>query len=289
MADTLEFSVALHMRHFKHLQKRIARGETIPAEEMEASYLPLPNDYQAVKLWLKAQGFTITQEDASRVSIFAKGTLEQIEKAFQTKMVGVTFDGAEYPAATEAPSLPASVAAPVLGVNGLQPFHHLHKHNSIRKQATGVTYKINDILTCYDAKNSGVTGKGQTIAILIDTTPSTSDLTKFWTANSVAQSLSNVYHHQRQQRDPARRERRGKRSTWSGPAASPAAQKSACTPRAASRITTSTRAWRRSSPTRAATPRSASSPSRSDWAKPTSRAASSPRIRNTSPRWRARA
>ena len=192
MADTLEFSVALHLRNFKHLQKRIAKGETIPAEEVESSYLPLPNDYHALKHWLKEQGFTITQEDSSREAIFAKGTLEQIEKAFQTRMVGVTFEGAEYPAATEAPSLPASVATAVLGVNGLQPFHHLHKHASIRKEAAGVTYKIADILTCYDAKNSGVTGAGQTIAILIDTTPSTSDVSKFWTANGIAQSLSNL-------------------------------------------------------------------------------------------------
>ena len=193
LSGTLEFSVALHMRNFKHLQKRVAKGETIPAEEMESSYLPLPNDYHAVKEWLKAQGFTIVQQDSSRLAIFARGTLEQIEKAFETKMVGVTVEGVNYAAASVAPSLPQSVADPVLGINGLQPFHHLHKQINRRPQATtGITYKINDILTCYDAKNSGVTGAGQTIAILIDTTPATSDLTKFWTANSISQSLSNV-------------------------------------------------------------------------------------------------
>ncbi len=189
----LEFSLALQMRNFKHLQKRIARGETIPPEEMEKSYLPLPNDYAAVVKWLKGEGFTIVQEDSSRLSVFASGTLSQIEKSLQTRFTRVTFEGAEYPAAVAAPSLPASVAAPVVSINGLQPFHHLHKHAVLQPNATsGVTYKINDILTCYDAKNSGVTGAGQTIAILIDTTPSTSDLTKFWTANSVSQSTANI-------------------------------------------------------------------------------------------------
>ena len=82
----------------------------------------------------------------------------------------------------------------MLGINGLQPYHRLHKHAVVRPAAatTGVTYKVNDILNTYDAKNLGVTGKNQTIAILIDTTPSTSDLTQFWTTNKVAQSAANV-------------------------------------------------------------------------------------------------
>ena len=106
----------------------------------------------------------------------------------------MTVKGARYSTASTAPSLPASIAAPVLGINGLQPYHRLHKHAIVRPAAAvaGVTYKINDILTTYDAKSSGVTGKNQTIAILIDTTPSTSDVTSFWTANGVAQTLANV-------------------------------------------------------------------------------------------------
>ena len=194
MAGTLDFSIALHMRDFAQLQARVARGETISPEEMASAYLPLPEHYASLEKWLQAEGFTIVQEDSSRLSIFVRGTLSQIEKSLQTKVVGVTVRGTRYSTASTAPSLPASLAAPVLGINGLQPYHRLHKHAIVRPAAAtaGVTYKINDILTTYDAKSSGVTGKNQTIAILIDTTPSTSDVTSFWTANGVAQTTANV-------------------------------------------------------------------------------------------------
>ena len=191
---TIDFSVALRMRNFAQLKERIARGEIIPPDEMDRTYLPSLKDYEATRKWLQSQGFTITQEDPSRLSIFARGKASQIEQSLQTKVVGVTVKGVKYVAANSAPSLPASVAAPVLGINGLQPYHRLHKHAIVRPAAAtiGVTYKINDILTAYDANGLGVTGKNQTIAILIDTTPSTSDLTKFWSANGVSQTTGNV-------------------------------------------------------------------------------------------------
>lgn len=194
MAGSIDFSIALRMRDFARLQERVARGETISSEEMAKTYLPLPKDYETTENWLRSEGFFIVAEDSSRLSIFARGTLTQVEKSLQTKIVGVTVKGVKYPAATTAPSLPASVAAPVLGINGLQPYHRPHKHATIRPAAstTGVTYKVNDILTAYDAKNLGVTGRNQTIAILIDTTPSPADLASFWSANSVAQSAANV-------------------------------------------------------------------------------------------------
>ena len=194
LAAAIDFSVALHMRNFAQLKERVARGEAIPADELDRTYLPTLKDYEATRKWLQTEGFTITQEDASRLSIFARGTASQIEKSLQTKEVGLTVKGVKYVAASTAPSLPASVAAPVLGINGLQPYHRLHKHAIVRPAAAtpGVTYKVNDILTAYDAKDLGVTGKNQTVAILIDTTPATSDLTKFWSANGVAQTTGNV-------------------------------------------------------------------------------------------------
>ncbi len=193
-AGTIDFSVALRMRNAARLQEHVARGETISSEEMESTYLPLADQYAALKKWLQGEGFTIVQEDPNRLSIFVRGTLAQIEKSLQTKMVGVTVDGVNHFAAKTAPSLPASLAAPVLGINGLQPYHRLHKHAVVRPAAAtqGVTYKVNDILTAYDATNLGVSGKNQTIAILIDTTPSPGDLAKFWTANNVAQNAANV-------------------------------------------------------------------------------------------------
>ena len=46
-------------------------------------------------------------------------------------------------------------------------------------------YLVSEILKAYNAGGLGVTGKGQTIAILIDTFPADSDLAAFWRANGV--------------------------------------------------------------------------------------------------------
>lgn len=189
----LDFSVALQMRNFAELEARVARGETMGREELERLYLPLPADYAAVKTWLVAQGFTVTQDDASRLSVFARGTVAQVQSAFQVNMVKVTSEGVDYAAADSQPSLPAAIAAPVLGINGLHPYHHLHKHSRPNPHAVpSAGYKINNILTTYDATSLGVTGAGQTIAILIDATPLSTDLTKFWTNNSSTQTTGNV-------------------------------------------------------------------------------------------------
>ena len=82
----------------------------------------------------------------------------------------------------------------VRAVHGLQP--HLRPHKTgVTKQATTdggqPPFYVGDILKAYDVAASGLTGAGQTIAIVIDTVPNTSDLTSFWTNNGVSQSLNN--------------------------------------------------------------------------------------------------
>ena len=53
-------------------------------------------------------------------------------------------------------------------------------------------YLVSEIMKAYNADSLPVNGAGQTIAILIDTFPSTSDLEAFWTANSVPSNLNRV-------------------------------------------------------------------------------------------------
>jgi len=129
-------------------------------------------------------------------------------------MARVTKDGITYNAAADAPSLPADVGRNVQAIIGLQPFRQLHKHSrrypaaAVHKPVLVSTlggdvatpaadpqpapnlntppYKIADILHAYNAENLGVTGKGQTIAILIDTFPKEDDLKAFWTRNGLS-------------------------------------------------------------------------------------------------------
>jgi hypothetical protein len=116
--STQEFSVALKMRDFAELQQRIGKGETISLDEMAAKYYPTAADYKTVVDWLTAQGFAVKPADKYNLSVFAGGSMAQIERAFGTKFGRVKFAGVESNSALTAPSLPAAVAAPVLGING---------------------------------------------------------------------------------------------------------------------------------------------------------------------------
>ena len=55
------------------------------------------------------------------LSVFATGTVDQIQRALATNFGVVRFNATQSLSALNAPSLPAAVAAPVLGINGLRP------------------------------------------------------------------------------------------------------------------------------------------------------------------------
>ena len=190
LAEKVEIEVPLQMRDYPKLIERLGRGGIVPHEVLEQNHLPLPADYDRLLKWLKAEGFTITRTDSSRLSVFAKGTVAQVQQSFQVQMAHMTLAGREYHVARTHPSLPADVGAPVLGINGLQPYARLIKRSTTTANAP--PYLVNEIKGAYNATGLGVTGAGQTIAIIIDTVPLNSDLTSFWTNNNVAQSLSNI-------------------------------------------------------------------------------------------------
>ena len=58
--------------------------------------------------------------------------------------------------------------------------------------ANAPPYLAPEILKAYGDAGLGLSGKGQEIAILIDTVPLDTDLTAFWAANGVPGSLSRI-------------------------------------------------------------------------------------------------
>jgi kumamolisin len=124
-------------------------------------------------------------------------------------MVPVTKNGVTYTSAQNAPSLPEEVAAAVRSINGLQPFRQANKHLRLAPISEGnrapdgpegpapnianaPPYLVSEIKGAYNANGLGVTGAGQTIAILIDTVPLNSDLTKFWAKNAVPVTMAQI-------------------------------------------------------------------------------------------------
>lgn len=190
----MEVQLVLRTRHADELERRVAAGEIISREEMAARFLPTAEDYRTVADWLAAQGLTVAPAGAARAMVVATGTPDQLARAFETKFARVRYKGEEHTSATVAPSLPANVEALVHGVHGLQPHLHPRKH-TVRKDVNTANgsppFLPADILTAYDVAATGLDGTGQSIGIVIDFLPLTTDLTHFWTFNSVPQNLNN--------------------------------------------------------------------------------------------------
>ena len=195
---TIEFSIALKMRDFADLQQRSGMGEVISLDEMAAKYFPTATEYNKVVDWLSGQGFTLKAADKYSLSVFASGSVAQIERAFGTKFGRVKFLGVESSSALIAPSLPTSIAGPVLGINGLQPHLRPRFHFSIasippqKLIENQPPYTVDEIANAYNAGDLGASGAGQTIGIVIDTFPASTDLTAFWQDNAIVQSLNNI-------------------------------------------------------------------------------------------------
>ncbi len=190
----MNFNVSLKMRNFAELQGRLARGETISPAEMADKYLPLAADYNATANWLRQQGFVI-EPDSGGLMLFARGTVAQVRDAFQVSFARVATQDGEFSSAVTAPSVPASLAPALMGINGLQP--HLRKHPNLvhPDAANGVfapPYFPKQIAQAYGANSLTQTGSGQTIAIVMDAFPKSTDLTKFWNTCSITQSTANI-------------------------------------------------------------------------------------------------
>jgi kumamolisin len=197
-AVSMEFEVALKMHNFSELQARVARGERISPQEMVARYDPLATDYEAVAAWIRSQGLTITRQDGNHMAIFAGGKISQIQQALQVTFSRVTFEGKEYTSATNAPSVPATLSPILLGINGLQPHIRPHTHLIVKPSSltsTNPPFLPSQVAQADNAVSlygSNITGSGESIAIVIDTFPSTADLVSFWQTYGVSQSLNNI-------------------------------------------------------------------------------------------------
>jgi kumamolisin len=207
---TLLFSLATPGQ--EDLEQLVAKGKSISPAELKKKYSPAPASRKKLEDWLKKEGFEIIEAEHDGSSVYARATVAQIEKSLAVKTARVTKDGVTYTVAQDAPSLPVGVAENVEGIIGLQPYRRLHRHfrmgphnveNRLSMdgdQASSPTpnvanrppYLVSEILKAYNASSLGLTGKGQTIAILIDTFPLDSDLIKFWKDNGLPCTMAQI-------------------------------------------------------------------------------------------------
>ena len=204
------FSLGLPPTAQAELEAKVAAGQTVPRDQLNTAYGPSAEDAAKVTEWLKGEGFQIVKVTPDRTGIYVTGTVDQIQKSLQVTMAHVTRDGITYPAARNAPSLPADIGEPVQAIVGLQPFRRANKHfrrhfevdaNRNTLDAAGQPspnvanappYLPAEMLKAYGGDGLGLTGHGQVIAILIDTFPSDADLQAFWKAAGLAVTVAQV-------------------------------------------------------------------------------------------------
>ena len=206
LASPLEFSIPFKLRHAEQFQARINNQQNITEADMIANYYPLPADVNALKAWLQSKGFVITNPSSQPLSVYAKGSIAQIQAAFKVAFARVAVGNATLLSAATAPSLPAQFAYKVYGVNGLQPYISAQpvapvtalKHPLINNAPP---FYPSEILAAYNynalpnAPNPRPTGVGQEIAIITDFVPDANDLNLFRTNVGILQAapLVNIY------------------------------------------------------------------------------------------------
>lgn len=204
----LHFNLSINPSLQSELERRVAKGEIVPLEELHGKYAPERADSDALTQWLQKQGLTLLDASPGGSSIYVEGTVAQISKCLQVDFTQVMKDGRTYVSAQNAPSLPAKIGEPVRSILGLQPFMRINKHfvrrrplndNRVDTPGTPTTnisneppYIVSEILKAYNADSLGATGAGQTIAILIDTVPNMADVQNFWARNGIANNPGRI-------------------------------------------------------------------------------------------------
>ena len=180
----------------------------LTAEEFGASFGPAREDIDAVTGWLKSQGFQVNSVYPSGMVVDFSGTAGQVRTAFHTEIHQLHVNGESHIANMSDPMIPEALAPVVAGVVSMHDFvpHTLNKPRAgYTFTSGGATYQAvtpADLATIYNLNplfTAGVTGKGQTIAVVEDSDLySTADWTTFrttfgLTASYPAGSLTTVH------------------------------------------------------------------------------------------------
>ena len=217
----LNLQITLLSPNEGELQRRVDSGERLTADDLK-KYQGDPNAANNVASWLRSQGFKNVSIAPDKTAIFSQATADQVQKTLKVKMESVVVDNNRVVSAVTPPQLPAEFAASVSGIQGLQPWVQAQRRavsrmeyeqrmqsevpplnsspqgllpNAAAKGSQTIipgkaalaasALKVSDVLHRYNAHTISTSGRGQNIAVLIDTFPNRSDLRKFWNLNNI--------------------------------------------------------------------------------------------------------
>jgi subtilase family serine protease len=150
----------------------------LTAEEFGRSFVPAAEDVDKISAWLESHGFTVNLVYPSGMVIDFSGTAAQVREAFHTAVHYYDVNGVRHIANASDPQIPAALASVVTGVVSMHDFRP-RSMKTARRDFTftsgGQTYQAvapADLATIYDLNPlfaTGVTGLGQTVAVIEDT------------------------------------------------------------------------------------------------------------------------
>jgi Pro-kumamolisin, activation domain len=153
------------------------------------------NDIDKVVAWVQAQGFTNVKVANNRNKVSFDGTVGLIESVFALEMHNYNINGEVHLANAMNPSVPAALANAVVYIghlNSFAPKPRLRIKSNFTSYVSGNHFLTPaDFATIYDLNplySAGATGSTQTIAVVGQSTVSTTDLNNFRSAAGLSAS-----------------------------------------------------------------------------------------------------
>ena len=140
-------------------------------------YGPSQSDIDTVTSWLKSKGFAVNAVYPNGMQIDFSGSAGQVREAFHTEIHHLNVNGAAHVGNMSDPQIPAALAPAVRGIVSMNDFtpHTMakpHPHYTFTSQGfINQAVTPSDLATIYNLNPlfaGGVTGKGQTIAVIED-------------------------------------------------------------------------------------------------------------------------
>lgn len=168
-------------------------------EQFGAQFGLSSQDLAKVSQWLTSQGFTVTGTAPSSNFLTFTGSAAQVEQAFGTSIHNVSYNGEQHYSNLTDPVLPASIAAVVGDIAGLNNFKLRARArtrvapanpspDALHPQFTSATSGNNfvapgDFYKIYNINTSSLNGTGVTIAVMGQTDISLTDVSAFRTSS----------------------------------------------------------------------------------------------------------
>src|SRR5215469_5733243 len=159
-------------------------------DQFAARFGMAASDLAKVESWLAGQGFSIDGVSRSRDRIRFSGTAGQVAAAFGTELHYYNLNGETHFAPAADLTVPAALAGVVEDVSNLSTFRpkprlRKPKANFTSSQSGNMFLTPDDVATIYDvnpAYSAGYTGKGQSIAVVGQSSVAVTDVENFQNA-----------------------------------------------------------------------------------------------------------